>query len=34
VVIGAPLAIDAHRFAVGDEFERILRDVVTRVRTL
>jgi 3-hexulose-6-phosphate synthase len=34
VVIGAPLAIDADRFAVGDEFERILRDVVTRVRTL
>ncbi|MGD8897339.1 MAG: orotidine 5'-phosphate decarboxylase [Acidobacteriota bacterium] len=34
VVIGAPLAIDADRFAVGDEFERVLRDVVTRVRTL
>ena len=34
VVIGAPLAIDADRFAAGDEFERILRDVVTRVRTL
>ncbi len=34
VVIGAPLAIDADRFAAGDEFERILRDVVTRVRAL
>jgi len=34
VVIGAPLAIQADRFATGDEFEEILRDVVTRVRTL
>jgi 3-hexulose-6-phosphate synthase len=34
VVIGAPLAIQADRFARGDEFEEILRDVVTRVRAL
>jgi 3-hexulose-6-phosphate synthase/6-phospho-3-hexuloisomerase len=34
VVIGAPLAIEADRFAAGDEFERILRDVVNRVRAL
>lgn len=34
VVIGAPLAIQADRFATGDEFEEILRDVVTRVRAL
>lgn len=34
VVIGAPLAIQADRFAAGDEFEAILRDVVTRVRAL
>jgi 3-hexulose-6-phosphate synthase/6-phospho-3-hexuloisomerase len=34
VVIGAPLAIQADRFATGDEFEAILRDVVTRVRAL
>ena len=34
VVIGAPLAIQADRFASGDEFEEILRDVVTRVRAL
>jgi 3-hexulose-6-phosphate synthase/6-phospho-3-hexuloisomerase len=34
VVIGAPLAIEADRFAAGEEFERILRDVVTRVRAL
>jgi 3-hexulose-6-phosphate synthase len=34
VVIGAPLAIQADRFATGDEFEEILKDVVTRVRTL
>jgi 3-hexulose-6-phosphate synthase/6-phospho-3-hexuloisomerase len=31
VVIGAPLAIQADRFASSDEFERILRDVVSRV---
>jgi 3-hexulose-6-phosphate synthase len=34
VVIGAPLAIQADRFATGDEFEAILRDVVARVRAL
>jgi 3-hexulose-6-phosphate synthase/6-phospho-3-hexuloisomerase len=34
VVIGAPLAIQADRFATGDEFEAILRDVVARVRSL
>jgi 3-hexulose-6-phosphate synthase len=34
VVIGAPLAIQADRFATGDEFEEILRDVVSRVRAL
>ncbi|HVO10027.1 MAG TPA: orotidine 5'-phosphate decarboxylase / HUMPS family protein [Vicinamibacteria bacterium] len=34
VVIGAPLAIQADRFASGDEFEAVLRDVVTRVRAL
>jgi 3-hexulose-6-phosphate synthase/6-phospho-3-hexuloisomerase len=34
VVIGAPLAIEADRFAAGEEFERILRDVVTGVRAL
>jgi 3-hexulose-6-phosphate synthase/6-phospho-3-hexuloisomerase len=34
VVIGAPLAIEADRFAAGEEFERILRDVVIRVRAL
>lgn len=34
VVIGAPLAIQADRFATGDEFEDILRDVVSRVRAL
>jgi len=34
VVIGAPLAIQADRFATGDEFEVILRDVVSRVRAL
>ena len=32
LVIGAPLAIQADSFAVGDEFESILRDVVRRVR--
>ena len=31
VVIGAPLAIQADRFASSDEFEQILRDVVARV---
>jgi 3-hexulose-6-phosphate synthase len=34
VVIGAPLAIHADRFATGDEFEAILREVVHRVRAL
>jgi 3-hexulose-6-phosphate synthase len=34
VVIGAPLAVQADRFATGDEFEAILRDVVSRVRAL
>ena len=34
VVIGAPLAIQADRFATGDEFEGILRDVVTRLHAL
>lgn len=34
LVIGAPLAIQADRFAAGDEFERILRDVVTRVKEI
>ena len=32
VVIGAPLAIQADRFAAGDEFEAILRQVVEQVR--
>ena len=31
LVIGAPLAIQGDRFAAADEFETILRDVVTRV---
>ncbi len=34
IVIGAPLAIQADRFATGGEFEAILRDVVSRVRAL
>jgi 3-hexulose-6-phosphate synthase/6-phospho-3-hexuloisomerase len=34
LVIGAPLAIQADRFAAGDEFESILRDVVTRVKAV
>ena len=34
VVIGAALAIQSDRFATGDEFEEILRDVVIRVRAL
>lgn len=34
VVIGAPLAIQADRFASGHEFEEVLRDVVARVRAL
>ena len=32
LVIGAPLAIQADRFAASDEFEAILRDVVQQVR--
>jgi len=31
LVIGAPLAIQADRFAVGDEFESILRDIVAKL---
>ena len=34
VVIGAPLAIQADRFAAGDEFEQILGDVVSKVREI
>src|SRR5512142_420630 len=34
IVIGAPLAIQPDRFATGDEFEGVLRDVVSRVRAL
>ena len=32
LVIGAPLAIQADRFATGDEFENILREVVQKVQ--
>lgn len=32
LVIGAPLAIQADRFAVGDEYEGILREVVRKVQ--
>ncbi len=32
LVIGAPLAIQADKFAAGDEFESILRDVVNKVK--
>ena len=34
LVIGAPLAIQADRLAVGDEFESILREVVRKVREI
>ena len=34
LVIGAPLAIQAERLAIGEEFESILREVVQRVREL
>jgi len=34
LVIGAPLAIQADRFAAGAEYEQILRDVVQRVSAL
>lgn len=32
IVIGAPLAIQADRFATGDEFDQILREVVEKVK--
>jgi 3-hexulose-6-phosphate synthase len=34
LVIGAPLAIQADRFAVGDEFEAILKNVVEQVKAV
>lgn len=34
LVIGAPLAVCADRFAIGEEFESILRQVVARVRAI
>jgi len=34
LVIGAPLAIQGDRFAVGDEYEKILADIVHRVKAL
>lgn len=34
LVIGAPLAIQGDRFAAGDEYERILADIVQRVKDL
>jgi 3-hexulose-6-phosphate synthase/6-phospho-3-hexuloisomerase len=34
LVIGAPLAVQADKFAVGDEFESILREVVQEVRAI
>lgn len=34
LVIGAPLAVQDEKFAVGDEFESILRDVVSRVKAI
>jgi len=34
LVIGAPLAIQADRFATGDEYEQILREVVRKVQEL
>ena len=34
LVIGAPLAVQADRFAIGDEFESILREVVRRVHEI
>ncbi len=34
LVIGAPLAIQADRFAAGDEFEQILKDVVEKVKEI
>lgn len=34
LVIGAPLAINADKFAVGDDYETILKDVVGRVKSM
>lgn len=34
LVIGAPLAVQDERFAIGDEFESILREVVGKVRAV
>ena len=34
LVIGAPLAVQDDKFAVGDEFERIISEIVQRVRTV
>jgi len=34
LVIGAPLAIRADKFAVGEDYEAILKDVVSRVRSI
>lgn len=34
LVIGAPLAVCPDRFAIGEEYESILRDVVARVRAV
>ncbi len=34
LVIGAPLAVQDERFAIGDEFESILREVVEKVRAV
>ena len=34
LVIGAPLAVQADRFAVGDEYESILSEVVRRVKSI
>ena len=34
LVIGAPLAIQADRFAAGEDFERILPEVVQKVHTV
>ena len=34
LVIGAPLAIQDDRFAIGDEYESILRDVISKVRMI
>jgi hypothetical protein len=34
LVIGAPLAVQANKFAAADEFEAILKEVVQNVRSL